>query len=534
MSNNVPKWLSSAVFYQIYPQSFYDSNGDGIGDIGGIIKKLDYVQSLGCNAIWLNPCFESPFNDAGYDVTDFCRVAPRYGTNADLRRLFSTARRRGIRVCLDLVAGHTSIDNPWFVQSCRPTKNKYSDWFIWTDDWARPTPLGFKFVNGFAPRNGSYLANFFCSQPALNYGFADPDPDYPWQLPIDHPGPRAVRREIIKIMRYWLDAGAAGFRVDMAASLVKGDDDAKMTSQFWRQVRTMLDHDYPDAALIAEWSDPTGAIKAGFHADFFLHFREPAYASLFRAEDQTSASQRANASFFAKAGRGNIQDFLTGYLNHYRSTRRRGHISLVTGNHDIRRISLGRTGGELKLVFAFLLTMPGIPFIYYGDEIGMRHLDLPSKEGGYTRTGGRTPMQWNARRNAGFSTARPASLYLPIDPAYKRPSVAAQDAQANSLLNAVRKLIALRQSSPALGADGAFEVIYAQPHKYPFVYLRRFRRQRFLVALNPSAQPVGITCTLPPAKCAPTLRAGGGSELTQRADRMKLSMAGISYAVYQI
>ena len=181
MSKNVPKWLSSAVFYQIYPQSFYDSNGDGIGDIGGIIKKLDYVQSLGCNAIWLNPCFESPFNDAGYDVTDFCRVAPRYGTNADLRRLFSTARRRGIRVCLDLVAGHTSIDNPWFVQSCRPTKNKYSDWFIWTDDWARPTPLGFKFVNGFAPRNGSYLANFFCSQPALNYGFADPDPDYPWQ-----------------------------------------------------------------------------------------------------------------------------------------------------------------------------------------------------------------------------------------------------------------------------------------------------------------------------------------------------------------
>ena len=534
MAKNVPEWLSSAVFYQIYPQSFYDSNGNGIGDIGGIIEKLDYVESLGCNAIWLNPCFESPFHDAGYDVTDFYRVAPRYGTNADLRRLFAAARRRGIRVCLDLVAGHTSIENPWFTQSCRPTRNKYSDWFIWTDDWASSTPSEFKFVNGFAQRNGAYLANFFCSQPALNYGFAKPDPACPWQLPVDHPAPQAVRREIIKIMRYWLDAGAAGFRVDMAASLVKNDPDARLTSQFWRQVRKMLDRDYPDAVLISEWSDPSQAIKAGFHADFFLHFRESAYASLFRAEAQDARSHPANNSFFSKAGRGNIQTFLSAYLYHYRNTLNRGYISLVTGNHDIPRISLGRTRRELELVFAFLLTMPGVPFIYFGDEIAMRYRDLPSKEGGYTRTGSRTPMQWNNRKNAGFSTARPSSVYLPVDPTHNRPTVAAQDAQPNSLLNTVRRLTALRHSSPAFGADGAFEVVYAQPHKYPFVYLRKFRRQRFLIALNPSAQPVTTTCTLPPAQRAPTLLAGRNSNLTQRTNRIRLSMAGVSYAIYQL
>src|SRR5512146_2276410 len=216
-----PEWLEKAIIYEIYPQSFYDTNGDGIGDLPGVIAKLDYVKSLGANAIWLNPCFESPFGDAGYDISDFYKVAPRYGTNEDLRRLFEEAKKRGIRVVLDLVAGHTSVECEWFKQSARHERNEYSDWYIWTPNLFNWGPAGSRhqFIAGMTERVGGYLPNFFPFQPALNYGFANPDPDQPWQQPVDAPGPRAVRAEMRNIMRFWLELGASGFRVDMALSL---------------------------------------------------------------------------------------------------------------------------------------------------------------------------------------------------------------------------------------------------------------------------------------------------------------------------
>src|SRR5574338_672472 len=156
-----PAWLEKAVFYEIYPQTFFDSNDDGIGDIPGIIQKLDYVASTGADAIWLNPCFESPFGDAGYDVTDFYKVAPRYGTNDDLRELFDQARQRGIRVVLDLVAGHTSIDNAWFRESAKHERNPYSDWFVWTNScWDPGDPPRMVPVRGFSERNAGYIPNF--------------------------------------------------------------------------------------------------------------------------------------------------------------------------------------------------------------------------------------------------------------------------------------------------------------------------------------------------------------------------------------
>ncbi|MDZ4197962.1 MAG: alpha-amylase family glycosyl hydrolase, partial [Kiritimatiellia bacterium] len=195
--------MKSAVFYQIYPPSFLDTNGDGIGDLPGITARLDYIQSLGVNALWLNPCFVSPFQDGGYDIADFYRVDPRYGTNADLSRLFREAHRRGIRVCLDLVAGHTSIEHPWFKASSRHKRNPYSDWFIWTPSVWDEGMAG-KFIHGYGERDGNFLTNFFWFQPALNYGFARPDPARPWQQGIDAPGPRAVRAELRKIMHFWL------------------------------------------------------------------------------------------------------------------------------------------------------------------------------------------------------------------------------------------------------------------------------------------------------------------------------------------
>ena len=161
-----PSWLEKAVFYEIYPQTFYDSNGDGIGDIPGLIQKLDYVQSLGVNAIWLNPCFDSPFGDAGYDIRDYYKVADRYGTNQDLCTFFEEARKRGLRVLLDLVVGHTSIENEWFKQSCKHARNEYSDWFIWTDSVWAPPRLGCKRC-GLSP-NGMAVTlpiSFTCSPP---------------------------------------------------------------------------------------------------------------------------------------------------------------------------------------------------------------------------------------------------------------------------------------------------------------------------------------------------------------------------------
>jgi len=155
---NTPEWLTKAVFYQVYPPSFYDSNNDGIGDISGIIEKLDYIAQLGCNAIWLNPCFESAFRDGGYDISDYYKVSPRYGTNRDLINLFKQAKKRNIKVVLDLVPGHTSIDHPWFKESCKPEKNKYSDWFIWTDSHATVDKA---MVCGYCDRDANYVTNFF-------------------------------------------------------------------------------------------------------------------------------------------------------------------------------------------------------------------------------------------------------------------------------------------------------------------------------------------------------------------------------------
>ena len=175
-------WLKDAVFYEIYPQSFYDTNGDGIGDINGITEKLDYIKSLGCNALWINPCFDSPFKDAGYDVRDYRKVAPRYGTNEDLCRLFEQAHEKGIRVLLDLVPGHTSEEHEWFRESQKAEKNAYTDRYIWTD-FCFEGAEGLPYIGGESERSATYILNFFKCQPALNYGFLNVRK--PWQKPLN-------------------------------------------------------------------------------------------------------------------------------------------------------------------------------------------------------------------------------------------------------------------------------------------------------------------------------------------------------------
>lgn len=537
MPSRLPSWLETAVFYQIYPQSFADSNGDGIGDLPGIIQKLDYLQSLGVNAIWINPCFTSPFLDAGYDVSDYYQVAPRYGANEDLRQLFQKAGRRGIRVLLDLVPGHTSIEHPWFKESCRPEPNQYSDWFIWTDSvWTPPLP-GLQNVRGFADRDGAYVTNFFYSQPALNYGFTNPDPAYPWQQSVDDPGPQRVRQEMKNIMQFWLDMGASGFRVDMAASLVKFDFSGQETSRFWQWIRAWLDQDYPEAVLVSEWGYPRLAIPAGFHMDFTLHFRTEGYTALFRkSQGRGRGFDPYGWSFFDPAGHGNIREFMDFYLDHYAHTKGLGHIALLTGNHDISpRLSQGRSTADLELAFLFLLTMPGTPFIYYGDEIGLRTIyGLPSKEGGYQRTGVRTPMQWDSGPNAGFSTASAEQLYLTVDSSPDRPSVAAQQADPGSLLNRVRRLIALRKEHPALCASGDFTPVYAEAGLYPLIYRRSLGDEAFLVAINPPGRPAEAHLPLDAIPHQPQPLYGTPNAFTRTETGWTICLPGVSGAVYRL
>ena len=187
------EWLKNALFYEIYPQTFNDTNADGIGDINGITEKLDYIQNLGCNAIWINPCFDSPFVDAGYDVADYYKVAPRYGTNEDLMHLFEEAHTRNMHILLDLVPGHTSSECRWFKESCRPEKNEYTDRYVWSDTvWNAPNNIGSiaGWIRGGYDRDGAAAVNFFTGQPALNYGFYNKDEGKKWQQDMkDHPQP---------------------------------------------------------------------------------------------------------------------------------------------------------------------------------------------------------------------------------------------------------------------------------------------------------------------------------------------------------
>jgi maltose alpha-D-glucosyltransferase / alpha-amylase len=465
-----PAWLSDAVLYQIYPQSFADSDGDGIGDLRGATERLDYLSWLGVDTVWFSPLFASPFGDAGYDVMDYLSVAPRYGTNEDAFALVEAARSRGIRVMLDLVPGHTSHLHPWFQESARePGDHRY----IWSDRVGAPVR---SWIPNQGPRGGYYLANFYPIQPALNFGYARMDEAEPWRQPVTAEAPQANRAALREIMGFWFDHGVSGFRVDMAASLVKDDPGQAETAKLWGEMREWLDAKYPDRVLLSEWGDPKTSVPAGLHSDFFLHFTGRGMRSLW---DNGAGSRggwwAGEPCYFDPEGRGAMAEFLAAWQEADQAIDGAGFVALPTANHDFSRLTCGpRTREMVAPAFAFQLTWPTLPVIYYGDEIGMRYVpDLPDKEGsqldGEARQGSRTPMQWDDSANSGFSTAPSDALYLPVDPAADRPTVAAARADDSSLLHHVRRLIALRKATPALGTGASVEVLQ---DGYPFVYVR--------------------------------------------------------------
>ncbi|MFT8640228.1 alpha-amylase family glycosyl hydrolase [Bifidobacterium sp.] len=478
-------WLRNAIFYEIYPQSFYDSNDDGIGDINGITEKLGYIRDLGCNALWINPCFDSPFKDAGYDVRDYAQVASRYGSNADLERLFRQAHTMGMHVLLDLVPGHTSEEHAWFMQSKRAEPNELSDRYIWTNSTFANAD-GMPFIGGESPRDGTYILNFFKSQPALNYGFGTRN--QVWQQSPDSSAANATKHAMIDIMRFWLSRGCDGFRVDMADSLVKKDDEEKTeTIRVWQQMLRPIRAEFPEAAFVSEWGRPWQAFKAGFDMDFYLDWRwdgKPNGYSLLARNTDHPETRSGDMSYFASDSPTTIDAFLADYLPQYYRVDGHGAFCFITGNHDSPRLAPRLSVSEIAVAYAMFLTMPGIPFIYYGDEIGMRYQSLPSVEGGYRRTGSRTPMQWNNGRNCGFSDADPDRLYLPVDHSSGAPTVEQQQGDSQSLLNSVKELTALRHRSVALRPDAPFAVIAAPLGSKTFVYRRGEGEHSLIIALN--------------------------------------------------
>ena len=472
------EWLKNAVFYEIYPQSFRDTNADGIGDFNGIIEKLDYIKDMGFTAIWINPCFASPFTDAGYDVEDYYSIAPRYGTNEDAKRLFDEAHKRDMRIIFDLVPGHTAYTCKWFKESCKAEKNKYSGRYVWTDSVWKPLD-GVQGITGalrgISERNGSCGVNFYTTQPALNYGFAKVTES--WQSAVDSEDALATREEILNIIRFWLRMGCDGFRVDMAGSLVKNDENQTETIKLWQDMFDKVSKEFPDAAFVSEWGEPDKALLAGYDMDFLLHFGPSHYLDLFRTE----------TPYFSCKCQGDISVFFETYMINYNKTNGKGLICLPSGNHDMDRIKRTLDDEEIKLAYAFIMSMPGVPFIYYGDEIGMRYVEnLTSVEGGANRTGTRSPMQWDNGVNAGFSAAPSDKLYIAQDSAADRPTVEAQLNDENSLLCELKRQIAVRKATPLLQESAGFELVYVEKNAYPLVYKRTDGKNAVLIAINPS------------------------------------------------
>ena len=529
-------WLADAVLYEIYPQSFADSDGDGIGDLRGVIERLDHIASLGVNTLWFNPCFASPFVDAGYDVADYLRIAPRYGTNDDMVELVSDARRRGIRVLLDLVAGHTSIEHPWFQRELHaygPAPE--GDRYVWCEElpeggWGSDLPGTPAWVASPGPRRGWYLKNFYDEQPALNFGWTETPADEPWRDAIDDPGPRRNVEALKEIMGFWFERGVAGFRVDMAFSLVKGYDGdlaQRATAGIWAEVREWMDSTHPDAVIVPEGREPRTDRPGSFDADFFLVIMAE-HATLF---DNHAAGvlpfQTPVAPFFDAEGGGSTEVFLRGW-DEVKAADPHRLVIMATADHDFDRLACGpRTAEQLGVALTFLLTWGSVPCLYYGDEIGMRYLPgMPDVEGAvcgpiYNWAGCRTPMQWDDTANAGFSSADPTRLYLPVDPDPGRPTVAGQQVPPDSTLSLVRRLVALRTATPALGAREETHVLHAG---YPLTYRRG---STHLVVVNPRRQPA--TFRAPEVRGVDPMLVSGVSVADD-----EMTVAGFGYGVFAL
>jgi alpha-glucosidase len=485
-------WWQRGIIYQVYPRSFLDSDGDGVGDLRGIVSRLDYLAGLGVDALWVSPIYPSPMRDFGYDIQDYTNIHPLFGTLDDFDQLVDEAHRRGLKLLLDYVPNHTSDQHPWFLESRASRNNAKRDWYIWRD----PAP------DGGPPNN--WLSHFGGGGWELDsntgqyyyHAFLAAQPDLNWRNP-------EVRAALHDVLRFWLDRGVDGFRVDVLWLLIKDDQfrdnppnpawkagDPPIASQVALYtadrpevqdvvagLRRVVD-EYEDRVLIGEIYLPIERLVAYYGKDL-------------KGANLPFNFQLLEAPWNARG--------IASLIDEYEAALPKGGWpNWVLGNHDRPRIA-SRVGVEQARVAAMLLlTLRGTPTMYYGDEIGMRNVVIPPDRIqdpyeknvpglGLGRNPCRTPMQWSDSQNSGFTSGMP---WLPLDDDYPVVNVAAQSADPTSMLTLYHRLIVLRRAHGSL-AYGDYEAVAMTGDLIAFI--RKLGRQRFLVALNLGNDPHAVS-----------------------------------------
>jgi maltose alpha-D-glucosyltransferase / alpha-amylase len=496
-----PLWFKHAVFYEIHTRAFFDGNDDGSGDLRGLTEKLDYLQWLGVDCIWLLPLYPSPLRDGGYDIADFTNVHEDYGTVEDFRQLIEAAHQRGIRVIADLVMNHTSSDHPWFQASRADRDGPHGDWYVWSDTdepWqeARVIFLDTEPSNWtWDPVRGQYYWHrFFSHQPDLNY---------------DNP---EVQRAMLDVLRFWLDLGIDGFRMDAIPYLYERDgtngENLPESHEYLRRVRAEVDANYPDKVLLAEanqWpEDVVEYFGDGDECHMCFHF--PVMPRMFMALRREDAApiyeilertppipENCQWGLFLRNHDELTLEMVTDDERDYMYTEYAKDPRMKLNLGIRRRLAPLMDSGrdEIQLLHAIMFSLPGSPVLYYGDEIGMGdNIFLGDRDGV------RTPMHWTGDRNGGFSRADFAQLYLPplMDPVYgyQAVNVEAQLRTPTSLLRWIRRFIALRKQHPVFGL-GSYEPLETSNPRI-FAHVRRYEDDIVLCVHNVarSAQAVEL------------------------------------------
>jgi maltose alpha-D-glucosyltransferase/alpha-amylase len=486
-----PLWYKDAVFYQLHVKSFADSNADGIGDFPGLMSRLDHLKRLGVDCIWLQPMYPSPFRDDGYDIADYYNIHPSYGTLEDFRRFLDEAHAAGLRVIIELVVNHTSDQHPWFQESRSSRDNPRRDWYVWSDTDDRYRGVRIIFCDtelsnwAWDPVSKAYYWHrFFSHQPDLNY---------------DNP---AVREEMWNVMRFWLDLGVDGFRVDAVPYLIEREgtscENLPETHAVLQFLRARLDQHYSGKLLLAEanmWPEDVRPYFADGN-EFHMAFHFPIMPRMFmavRLEDRKPLidivertppiPESCQWGIFLRNHDELTLEMVTDVERAYmwdefaREPEARINLGIK------RRLAplLDGDRRRIELMNGLLMSLPGSPFLYYGDEIGMGDNVYLGD-----RNSVRTPMQWNGGWNAGFSTADPERLWLPLvsNPVYgyQAVNVEAQQRNPSSLLNWMRRLIQVRRSTRVFGRG---DIAFLKPDNHRVLaYVRSLGRERVLCVAN--------------------------------------------------
>lgn len=470
------EWARGAVFYEVFVRSFADSNGDGVGDFNGLTSKLDYLKGLGVDALWLMPMFESP-SYHGYDVVDYEKVDSEYGTQEDFDRLVREAHQRGIRIVVDFVLNHTSAQHPWFVESASSPQSPKRDWYVWRQDnpgWKQP------FGDGpvWHEKNGAYYYGIFWSgMPDLNY--RNPE----------------VRAEVKRLASLWLARGVDGFRLDAARHMVEDgpgeqQNDTPETHAFWKEFSAHVRSVRPDALLVGEvWSESKNIlpyygsaekVRGGDELPMLFYFPvAEAILDSLQAGDTAKLAER-------------LQEFSTAFPS--------GVLTApFLANHDQVRVATHLEGqeGRIRVAPSVLLTLPGTPFLYYGEEIGMPNGPVEGRDRDPAK---RLPLPWDGTEKAGFTTGKP---WAPFVAGWQQRNVAAQLADSGSLLQRYKKLIQLRHDSAALRVGTLKPLPRSEAAPSVVAYLREAPGERVLVVHNLGPASATVSQALPGAPLDP-------------------------------